>query len=195
MTSPTRFRVSTKSTIWQSVLPVPGDNLMPRPICGEVGCTQRWERTAHDHDHTICENTFLDRVGRATITQSTFGISAPSVSIAVINQSNGLPLGGALESGILNLDEPQLTRTGNFPARKSSSKVFRSSIGVLECKYLASTPPSRKVFVNSTTCAIFTQNTRVDFREANEMPQLVFEQKHLNVTHQLGRATTGRAVC
>lgn len=37
----------------------------------------------YELNYTICANTFLERVGRATTMQSILGMSAPSVRIAI----------------------------------------------------------------------------------------------------------------
>jgi hypothetical protein len=93
------------------------------------------------------------------MTQSMFGMSAPSVKIAEpFEDIRSTPTMGSKDN------EPQFTRTGYFPALKPSTSNLRSAAGVLECTYLASIPASRNVCVSSLTWERLTQNTKVDLR-------------------------------
>ena len=76
--------------------------------------------------------TFRDRVGRATITQPMFGMSAPSVKVAEPIED----IRFALAMGSKD-NEPQFTRSGYFSALRFSTSNLRSAAGVLECTYLA----------------------------------------------------------
>ena len=78
---------------------------------------------------------FRDRVGRATMIQSLFGMSAPSVKIPGQFQESGLHTERGGKS-----KEPQFTRIEYFPALKPSTNDFRSAAEVLECTYLTSVP-------------------------------------------------------
>ena len=110
--------------------------------------------------HTIWAKILRDRVGLATMTQSTLGISAPSVRIAVNS-----PLLVKLDKAVPSCS-PQFRRTGNSPALNEAIKALRSAAGVPEWIYAAFTPTERKALVNSPTCARFTQKTNVDFLSA-----------------------------
>ena len=110
-------------------------------------------------ERTIWAMTFRDRVGRATITQSMFGMSAPSVRMAEPFEDIRLVSATGDKD-----DEPQFTRTGYFPVLKSSIIDFRLAAGVLEYTYLASIPASRNVCVSSMTWERLTQNINVDLR-------------------------------
>ena len=79
-TPDTRLVLSTKSMIWQSVLPVCGDKRIPLPIC-KIFINENYSRSKQLAP-TICAYRFLDLVGFAITTQSMLGISVPSVKIA-----------------------------------------------------------------------------------------------------------------
>ena len=69
--------------------------------------------------------TFRNRVGRATITQSMFGMSMPSVEIAEPFED----IMFAAEMGGKDY-EPQFTRTGYLPVVKPSIIDFRSAVSL-----------------------------------------------------------------
>lgn len=139
----------TKSRIKQFVFPVSGDSRSPRP--------------------SICMKRFLLAVGRAIITQSIPGKSAPCFCgahqfkiLRPLNfetQPRDVPLSGFLRPSrkknsllrtsqnhrkVPNIYKPQLTKTGKFPALKSRKSSLRSSMSVLACNPRASIPSTRK---------------------------------------------------
>ena len=151
--------MSTKSMIWQSFFSVSGESLIPRPIYERGQSEPTGKQEGEHEERTIWAMTFRDRVGRATIMQSMFGMSAPSVKIAEpFKDIKFAPVMGGKNN------EPQFTRTGYFPVLKPSTSNLRSVAGVLECTYLASIPASRNVWVSSLTWERLTQNTKVDLR-------------------------------
>jgi hypothetical protein len=159
------WKLPTRSIMRQSVLPVPGESRMPRPIY----LNPRWfwrVKIIETLGLTIWLNRFLDFVGLTNNTQSMLGTSAPSVKIPGNHAPppSGISFRGSCHSDDGYANAPQLTSTGNAPLRKSVNNSRLSTDGVLEKMILASTPASLKALASDRTWVTLTAKTSVDLR-------------------------------
>ena len=137
---------------------------------------------------------FQDRISRATMIQSLFGMSAPSVKIAGPFQESCLH---AERGGKSN--EPQFTRIGYSPALTPSTNDFSSAAEVLECAYLAPIPASQNAHASSPTWERLMRKTEVDFQlsaprdlervvvQAGELPHLICRARPVQPTNSTAR--------